>query len=235
MLLNIAICDDDSSICDKVEDFIEKYGEISPHEFNVEIFYSGKKLCDFCKNDHEFDLIFLDIVMKDMDGINVGNLIRKEMKNKKVPIAYMSSLDQKASEFSKIQPFRFYKKPLSYEDVTECLDSYLDERTDGEIYFEFVVEKQIYVVPISSIAYFSSSNKKVKIKTHDEEHEFYGKLSDIQGMPFAKGFISIHKSIFVNVKQITKIHFDYVVLKTSEELKISRSHQKEVRSKLLLL
>jgi DNA-binding LytR/AlgR family response regulator len=234
MTLHIAICDDDTALCDKIEDFIAKYSETSTTAIETEVFYSGEKLCEFCKAECEFDLIFLDIVMAEMTGIEVGRLIRKEMKNRKVPIAYMSSLDWNAVEFSRIQPFRFFKKPLTYKDVKECLDEYFEEYGDDEMYFECIIGKIARSVAVNSIVFFESRNKKIRIKTLQGELEFYGKLSDVQKEPFAKSFITIHKSLFVNTKQISEYQFEQLRMKDGSVLRISRSNQREVRNRLLL-
>jgi len=234
MTLHIAVCDDDTVLCDKIEDLIAQYSATSTSSIETEVFYSGESLCEFCKSEHEFDLIFLDVVMAEMTGIEVGQLIRKEMTNRKVPIAYMSSTDWYATDFSRIQPFRFFKKPLTYKDVKECLDEYFEEYGDDDIYFDCIVDKISRSVAVNSIVYFESNNKKIRIKTLQGELEFYGKLSDVQKEPFAKSFITIHKSLFVNTKQISEYQFEQLLMKDGSVLRISRSNQREVRNRLLL-
>jgi len=228
----IAVCDDDKSLCSKIESIILEYSTTSPFDIDVEVFYSGSDFCKHCKLEHEFDLVFLDVVMGEMSGKEVGELIRKEMNNKKIPIAYMSVVDWYTTEFSNIQPFRFFKKPLKARDITESLDDFFEECAEG-LFFEFKVNKGKHKIAVSSILYFESNNKKVKIKTLNSDIEFYGILSDIKNESFAKSFINIHKSYFVNSKQIAEYHFDYIIMNNGTRLDISRSNQKAVREKLL--
>ena len=220
----IAICDDDKNLCSKIENIILEYNKISPFEIDVEVFYSGFDFFKHCKLEHEFDLIFLDVLMEEMGGKEIGELIRKELNNKKIPIVYMSTADWYTTEFSAIQPFRFFKKPLKPRNITDSLDDFFKERNE-DLYFEFKVNKSAHKVAVNSILYFESNNKKVIIKTLNNIHEFYGKLSDIQNEPFAKSFISIHKSYFVNSKQISEYHFEYIIMNNGEKLDISRSNQ----------
>jgi len=228
-MTHIAICDDDKTLCSKIESFILEYDKTSLFDIDVEVFYSGEDLCRHCKLEHEFDLIFLDIMMTEMSGIDVGNLIRKDMENKKVPIVYMSTSDWFAKDFSRIQPFRFFKKPLTNKDIKECLDEYIEDYIDDGTYFEFNVGKKTRRVAVSSILYFESSNKKVAIRTTQGDVEFYGKLSDIKKELFAKAFLTVHKSFLVNSKQISEYSFEYLVMKNGVRLDISRSNQKAIR------
>jgi len=234
--IRIAICDDDKRLCDSIDDFIAEYIEMSSCNIETEIFYTGENLIEFCESEHEFDLIFLDILLPKMSGKNVGEIIRRKPDNKNLPLVFMSSETWEATEFSKIRPFRVYRKPMYLKDIIECLDAFFEEYTNDNQMFKVTVKKKSTPILVNSILYFESFNRKVKIKSLDKTIdgiEFYSKLDDIQDEPFSKMFLRINQSYLVNSKQIAEHHYEFLIMNNNDELPISKSYRNDVRGKLL--
>ena len=78
-MFKIAICDDEQAICSYIEDIILEYQREIHVDVEVEVFYSGKDLCRAIDHQQRFDLIFLDIEMNLLNGIEVGKKIREEL------------------------------------------------------------------------------------------------------------------------------------------------------------
>jgi len=105
-MFRIAICDDETVICAGIEQVLLDYGKTCLEDIEVEVFTSGEELCHFMQKEEEFDLIFLDIELKQMNGVEVGKMIRDEMKNEIVQIVYISGKDRLPQ-----------KIPLSFTEV----------------------------------------------------------------------------------------------------------------------
>lgn len=69
-MYEIAICDDEPAICDMVSNVIREWGP----DIKISCFYSGESLL---ASYESFDVIFLDIDMKGIDGIETGRQIRE--------------------------------------------------------------------------------------------------------------------------------------------------------------
>ena len=82
-MLNIAICDDEQIICN---DILTRLHKINP-TFLVDIFNSGEKLL---LTDLKYDIIFLDIEMSGMNGMDVAEKIMQ--RNKKIYISFFSQV-----------------------------------------------------------------------------------------------------------------------------------------------
>ncbi len=76
-MFRIAICDDDKAICNHVDQIIANYTHENKLSIETEVFYNGEDLCRHLNTESQFDLIFLDIEMTVMSGIDVGYEIRK--------------------------------------------------------------------------------------------------------------------------------------------------------------
>lgn len=80
-MLKIAICDDERNVVEKIKCDIFSY----PEKCEIDGFYSGEELLLSQKN---YDIIFLDIDMKGMNGIEVAKQLREEDKNVKIIYVY---------------------------------------------------------------------------------------------------------------------------------------------------
>ncbi len=85
-MFRIAICDDDQAIGSQIEKVLLKYSKTACLEIDITVFYSGEELYRYIESGHGFDLIYLDIEMELMDGLEVGKRIRNVMKDHKTEI-----------------------------------------------------------------------------------------------------------------------------------------------------
>ena len=119
-MFRIAVCDDDEIICSEIERIILEYG--SRDEINVEVFLSGEEFCKFLSDGEMFDLVFLDIELKQINGIEVGRRIREELKNEIIQIVYISALDSYYRALFDVRPMHFLHKPLEPEKIIKDID-----------------------------------------------------------------------------------------------------------------
>ena len=90
MEIQIAICDDEDKICLQLKDILGSISDEKSVEFIIQIFQCGEDLCKSLK-DKDYDLIFLDIELPKINGIEVGKYIREKLNNEIVQIAYISA------------------------------------------------------------------------------------------------------------------------------------------------
>ncbi len=79
--IRIGICDDDIKICEMLHETLNNYENIMQIVIDVMIFYSGEKLLSELGQGEYFDILFLDMQLEMLDGLNVALKIRGEMKH----------------------------------------------------------------------------------------------------------------------------------------------------------
>ena len=108
----VAVCDDEKTVCQQIKSFLEPY--CKKGEFEVHIFTSGEALYEAVSAGTRFDLIFLDIELKLMSGVAVGQKIREELCDEEVHIVFISGKTEYAMELFAIRPAfsdkTFYEK-----------------------------------------------------------------------------------------------------------------------------
>lgn len=88
----IGICDDEKDTCMQLADMVYAYDRRMNVGIEVCIWNAGEALYQDLMKHRPLDLLFLDIELVSMDGIQVGRLIRTELANQEISIAYILSL-----------------------------------------------------------------------------------------------------------------------------------------------
>lgn len=80
-MINVAICDDTVSVTAEIEEMLMHIKKNRKIDIDTEVFFDGKTLCEQIKKGSKYDLIYLDIKMHEMNGIDAAKIIReKDMK-----------------------------------------------------------------------------------------------------------------------------------------------------------
>ena len=75
----IGICDDGKNICADMEEMVFRYASDHNLLMGLETWYTGEALCRYLKEEHPLDILFLDIDLLTMSGIEVAQFIRSQM------------------------------------------------------------------------------------------------------------------------------------------------------------
>lgn len=232
-MLRIAICDDDKEVCMQLKSMLEEFSERNAEIFEIKLFYTGEDLWDFLMERSRFDLIFLDIELFEINGVEVGRKIRHELNDEVTQIVYISAKDSYAMELFDVRPLNFLVKPLRKEKIESVLKTAKKVLATTNQYYEYKIGNVNFHVLINDILYFESNGRKVRIILKDDVREFYGKLSEVEEKIKEDDFFTIHKSYFINYNHVIEYTYEYVKMSNNEILPISQNNRKAVREKLL--
>lgn len=233
-MYRIAICDDEKNTCNQLETYIKQYMKLHYIREEILIFYEGETLCDYLKKGNVVNLVFLDIELPKISGVEVGKYVRDVLKDEITDIIYISSKTNYALELFMCRPLDFIIKPLSNEKIDKILDVVIRRNGIKSKTFEFQSEGIIQKVSLQEIIYFRSDNKKIHISLcSGEEKIFNGKLSDVMKRITDSFFLQIHKSFFINCDYVLEYSSEWVRMVNQEVLSISKAHRKEVKIALL--
>ncbi len=172
----IAVCDDEKIYRDKTVALI-KATLGSCGKINISLFLSGESLLDACK-DVKFDLIFLDIEMQGINGLETAREIRKT--NSGVMIVFLTGYSEFAVDGYEVGAFRYILKNQPDFIYKKQMASIADEYNSRHRTFEIMAKSYTTVVKLADIIYFEVLNKTVIVHTIDGNYEYFGKLSDIE-------------------------------------------------------
>ena len=230
-MYRIGICDDDKVFCADLEERLYRISEAFFEKVEIEVWYSGEDIMrDICGRTL-CDLLFLDIELVKKDGIEVGRFIRDELEDMRTQIVYVSSKQDYAMQLFKVQPLDFLIKPVSDKALAETLSRSVRRQKSADICFEYKKGGIMFRIPTSDIAYFASTDKKIRIVKKSGEEEFYGKLKSIADR-LPADFMPIHQSYIVNRRYVSEYSYDTVKMADKTVLSISKPYRKAVRERL---
>ena len=135
-MIRIAVCDDEVYICTLLEDMLTEILREKDVQFEIDTFSSGESLCRELER-RDFDIMFLDIELPEVSGIDVGRYIREALKNEIVQIAYISAKEGYAMELFEFRPINFLVKPLEKEKVAKVIEKYFIITEQDNHVFEY--------------------------------------------------------------------------------------------------
>lgn len=229
--LKIAICDDEKGYCAEFEEMLKDVANRLNLRIHIDVWFSGETIQEYLEKGNRIDILFLDIELIRLSGIDVGNYIRHDMKDNQTQIVYISSKSNYALKLFKTHPYDFLIKPIGIKDLYEVMEGLSKILFTQNRLFEYHSGREQCQIKYDDIIYFRSELHKVVIVTAEKEIAFYGKLKEVieQAPP---QFLSIHKSYLINRDYVEKYTFSFVEMKNSEILTISKAFQKKVRDKL---
>ena len=221
----IAICDDDSDI----RQFIRKAVIDTGIPCQIEERGDGRQLLKAYK---QYDIIFLDIDMPGINGIDTAAEIRKTDKNAK--IIYVTGYQDYIHKAFSIHPFSFLIKPVSRADIEKQLKDaveYGKEITD-EAMLRFHTSQGVEEFPTTDIYYLEYLNRKIRMVTKRGEYILRGKITDYIRLLSQYGFACPHKSFTVNLFYVKTIKGYEIQMLNGDKIPLSQKRSVEFRSVL---
>lgn len=235
-MLKILILEDERPQLDKLTSFLARYQEENPSfEYVLECYDRGLELLNAYQCDA--DLIFLDIRVPDMLGMDVARRVRRM--DEAVMIIFVTSLTQYAVEGYSVRAFDYILKPVCYASFSAKLERALRmlSHRKQELMLELRTKTDVRKVPADSVIYVETAARHdLLFHTGGEVLRQWGALSQYEEQLRKVHFARPCSSFLVNLKYVRGVKKDTVILGgiggVSEEIPLSRSKRKEFLTQL---
>lgn len=222
-MIKVAVVEDEENQRDALKTFIAKYADEKHVFFDVQTFSNAITFLD--KYTADYDLVFIDIRMPYMNGMDAAHYLRRKDEN--APIIFVTSLRQYAVEGYSVGASGYLVKPISFPDFSLTLTRILRKITpkDNAEYIVFpMLEGNIRLQP-TNIVYLESNGHQVVYHTVERDYTRYCSLHTAAEELKDKGFSACNRCYIVNLLYIKSIKA-YTVNVSGEELQISRPRKK---------
>lgn len=227
--MKIAVCDDESIMCEQLGEFIKRYCRERDLPFELKTYTSGEDLLK--ETDNNFDVIFLDIDMGEgMNGMETAKNIRKE--NAGVILVFVTALYQYAVEGYKVRAYRYLIKPINYERFTEELKGIEKEFLESrQKFIEVKCNNTVISLPVGEIEYIEIFERTLIYHTKEDALEVNCTLREITEKLNQDIFALPHRSYLVNLGKIKKRTNDEITVNNGDRIPISKYRRKEFMEK----
>lgn len=222
----IAICDDDDKNREYYHNKLSKILKSTELDIKIQTYSDGRQLLfEFDKNENIPDIIFLDIYMPKIDGIEVANKLR--LMRFDGEIIFLTKSDSYWQNAFDVHAYHYIVKDNCPDEkfnsiVDNVIKSVIDKNED---YILFNSCGKNLSIKIKDILYFEVTKRIVNVVYLEGTFEFYSTLSKLEEQLFSRNFIRIHKSYLVSKNYIVKIYHNYVVLKDNTKLPLGRTYK----------
>lgn len=227
--MKIGICDDESIFREQLKTMLEDYY----HSLDVLIIScsSGEELLQEIEKK-QYDLVFLDIEMQGMDGLETAKRVHSIKAD--LPIIFLTSHTELAMEGYEVQAFRFLAKPVAVQKLQEALHAF-ETTLQQEQKLMIVEDGMNRYLSCADIQYIKSENVYLQIVTKQGSHLVRKKLKEqIEELP-KDTFMLVHRSYIVNLNEVASFDGNVIVLKGGFEIPVSRGNREAFKAKMLQL
>lgn len=231
--MKVVICENEKRCSELIEKWIKEYSIKESIHIMVDIFYSAERLIEKMEEGYYFDMIFLNTVLPNKNGIELGKRINERYGERTVSIIFFSSGKEHCVDLFELEPQNFHVKPLQKEMVQRDLYKYVKKSKNNKAvlkYREGGITKGIY---LGDIIYIEAKRNGVTVYTTEEGAiGLKESITNIEKKYKENYFIRCHKSFVVNAKYIKKITNQKINVLNNYEIAIGRKYLESVKKLL---
>jgi two-component system, LytTR family, response regulator len=234
-MLNAVIVDDELKSAELLRLKLQKF---CPQVSVVQQFNSALKAIEYL-NEHECELVFLDIEMPELNGLSVARQL-----NKNLNIVFVTAYEKYSIDAIRLAAFDYLLKPVDEKELIGCVQR-LEEKlqhqgSNGQPAKKNNTQYDKIALPSQEGVHFFSINEIIKIEAESNYSVFYftdrkkitvsKTLKQVEDALEAYTFFRPHKSFLINlnyIKTYVRGEGGSIVLMDGSEVEVSRSRKKE--------
>lgn len=219
--MNIAVVDDEKIIREQISSLIEK----QKSGCLVEVYDTGEKL--LCA-EKAYDMIFLDIQMVGMNGIETARILRKQ--NEDAVLIFVTGVKDYVFEAFDVAAFHYLLKPIEESKFAEVFDRAAKEtekrKEKGREQLFIKTKNRNITLNHKDILYLENRGRKVEIHTIEEVIEIYAAMNELE-IQLGGSFYRCHRGYLVNMAYITEYDNDMIRLGNGESIFLAKERYHE--------
>jgi len=201
MILKICICEDDKAQRDYLSEIINIWAKKVGRDIKLYLFDSAEKYL-FEMEEEKVDVLFLDIQMGNLNGMDLARKIR--INNEYTKIVFITGIKDYVYEGYEVNAFRYIIKPYDEKIVIDILESLVEIlRTDESVYYTFKINNQTIKLSQDEIVYINVEGHYINLFTKKEKYVWKQSLKNIKNE--LEFMVMANRSQLVNIKYVSSI------------------------------
>lgn len=226
-MYRIAVCDNEEHIVNEISEILYQAAPKYDADIHVFTYTNGKAVLD---SGIRFNLIFMDIKLSEINGINLARRIRK--RDSKVQIVYVTKYLNFLREAYRVHAFDYIQKPFKPEVIDRVFEDYL--RFTSFVNKDVLKVKEIngrdLLLATDEILYISCGSKKREVIIITQNRDFIcrGVISEIFSELNNFDFFMPHRSHIINLSQVKSyIKNEKIFMINEDEIPLSKGRSNE--------
>lgn len=212
--MDIAVVDDEKAIREHIFALIEAQRPGS----SIEAYATGEELLASGKR---FDIVFLDIQMDGMNGIEAARNLRERQED--TVLIFITGIKEYVFDALDLYAFHYLLKPVDegkFEEVLERAEREAKKKKERKCLF---IRTRNLTLDQSDILYIESRAKKLEIHTTeaDKAIEIYAAMDELEGQ-LGEDFYRCHRAYIVNMAHITEYDNESITLTNGDRVYLTK-------------
>ena len=224
-MLRIAYLEDEAPTAKTIQTYINRYAKEKALSIQADHYLCAED-CLYL-NPKRYDLLFMDIRMGGMTGMEAAEQVRKLAPA--VAIIFITSLAQYAVKSYEVEALDFILKPVSYYQFSMKLDRAIRIISrNQDVNFQVTVDRGTMILPSRQVMYVEVSNHDLLYHTETGTYRARGSLGKLESQLQGRPFLRISSSHLINLQYLSGISGSAVILSNGESLWVSRAKKTSV-------
>lgn len=222
-MITIAVCDDEKYIADQVKKLTAHFFREKNMEASIVWFSCGEELLQY---DKSIDILFLDIQMKGVDGMETARKLRS--RNFKGFLIFITILKEMVFQSFEVQAYDYLLKPIEEKQFTRTMDRLLvsmKQVSEDKLLVQKGYERSI--ISFEDIVFAEIIDRKVYLHlTSSDVVDFYDRIENLESRLDGR-FFRCHRSYLINLQYLKSYKNGAAYMENGEEIPVSRLRSKE--------
>lgn len=222
----IGICDDEKIYRDMTKKLCNQFIKNENIRADIIEFSSGEELL---RCNYRIDILFLDIIMDDLDGIAIKEKFGSE--DRKTIIIFQSSYINHMQKAFGAMVLGFLIKPIKENEFHLLMIKVL-KKIKGKLKIEVDYNNEKYWIRTDDIIYIKSEDQYTVIVTAERTYLIRQKISYWEKILANYSFYRVHRCFIINLKYIKNIDGYKIIMNNQDMINISRNRNNQFKEKL---
>lgn len=228
-MIRVVICDDEKYMSDLIRTRVSDFFRKRNMEIAISQFSTGE---DLLKYDKKIDILFLDIQMKGIDGMETA----KEMRNRNFKgfLIFITILKEMVFESFEVSAFDYLVKPVDEKYFKRMMERLLASmQNNGKA--SLLVQKgyESTIIPFEEIVFCEIINRKVYLHLASSGViDFYERIEHLETKLDSR-FFRCHRSYLINLMHLKSYKNGMAYMESGEKIPVSRLRSKEFSGVIL--
>lgn len=220
MKYKIAVCDDEENQIEYMSSLVRNWARSTDKDISIRTFSSAEEFLFWYEEERDYDILLLDIEMRQTSGIELAGKIREE--DDRMQIVFVTGYPDYMAEGYEVAALHYLLKPVSGEKMSKVLDRAAANMVKRERMILLRTEGVSQRIPADNIFYAEVLSHKVTFYTRDRKYETKLSISEAEEM-LGGGFVRCHRSYVAGMRHVVCVTRNSVAFEDGRTIPLARS------------
>lgn len=231
-----AICEDDANSLSYIDQLLNRAFDASQLSISFDAYDKPERLLAAIERGTQYDVLFLDIDMPRLNGIELMHQLREAGWH--TAVVFISNKEEMVFQTFDVQPLYFLRKSHFLEGLPHLVQAVSRELRDSSktlVTIEELHSSNVYSFDVQQLMVIEAMGKQCLFTTATGTTKIQCRIGVLAERLAPYGFVQCHRSFLVNCRFIFSIGKDSLTLDNRSMIPIGRSHREAVKTAFMAM